>query len=65
LEDVCDTERAGLGKGLDILAVHLSAAVDGPFLLFLTVSDLGEDALRSGERTALGWQDLVQRVCRP
>jgi polyketide synthase 12 len=50
---------------LDVLAVQLSAALEGPFLLYLSVSDLTEAALQSGERLAQGWQDLVQRACRP
>jgi polyketide synthase 12 len=50
---------------LDVLAVQLSAALEGPFLLYLSASDLTEAALQSGERIAQGWQDLVQRVCRP
>jgi AcrR family transcriptional regulator len=50
---------------LDILAVQLAAALEGPFLLYLSTSDLTEAALRSGERITRGWQDLIQRVCRP
>ncbi|MGW3625540.1 TetR/AcrR family transcriptional regulator [Streptomyces sp. NPDC000880] len=50
---------------LDVLAVQLSAALDGPLLLYLSASDLTEAALQTEERTAQGWQDLVQRVCRP
>ena len=49
---------------LDVLAVQLTSALEGPFLLYLSASDLSEAALHSGERLALGWQDLVQRVCR-
>ncbi|MDX6348891.1 MAG: hypothetical protein QOF84_3681 [Streptomyces sp.] len=50
---------------LDVLAVQLSAALDGPLLLYMSASDLAEAALQADERTAQGWQDLVQRVCRP
>jgi len=50
---------------LDVLAVQLTAALEGPFLLYLSASDLSEAALQSGERLAQGWQDLVQRVGRP
>jgi AcrR family transcriptional regulator len=53
------------GVDLDILAVQLAAALEGPFLLYLSASDLTEAALRSGERITQGWQDLIQRVCRP
>jgi AcrR family transcriptional regulator len=49
----------------DVLAVQLTAALDGPLLLYLSASDLTEAALQIGERLAQGWQDLVQRVCRP
>ena len=50
---------------LDVLAVQLTAALDGPLLLYLSASDLTEAALRIEERIAQGWQDLVQRVCQP
>jgi AcrR family transcriptional regulator len=50
---------------LDILAVQLTAALDGPLLLYLSASDLTETARQTGERIAHGWQDLVRRVCRP
>jgi AcrR family transcriptional regulator len=47
----------------DMLAVQLTAALDGPFLLYLSASDLS--ATPQAERIADSWQDLVQRVCRP
>jgi AcrR family transcriptional regulator len=50
---------------LDVLAVQLSGALDGPLLLYMSASDLTEPALQTEQRTAQGWQDLVQRVCRP
>jgi polyketide synthase 12 len=50
---------------VDILAVQLTAALDGPLLLYLSASDLTEAAGHIEERIAQGWQDLVQRVCRP
>ena len=50
---------------LDILAVQLTAALDGPLLLYLSASDLTEAAPKIEERIAQSWQDLVQRVCRP
>jgi polyketide synthase 12 len=52
------------GADLDMLAVQLTAALDGPVLLYMTASDLTEPA-RIGERLALAWQDFVRRVCRP
>jgi hypothetical protein len=48
-----------------MLAVQLSAALDGPLLLYLSADDLAEPARRTAERIARGWQDLVQRACRP
>jgi AcrR family transcriptional regulator len=55
---------------LDVLAVQLTAALDGPLLLYLSASDLTGATPQTGarpqtgERIARGWQDLVQRVCR-
>ncbi|MFD9219217.1 TetR/AcrR family transcriptional regulator [Streptomyces sp. NPDC060064] len=58
--------RMHLGAAdLDVLAVQLTAALDGPLLLYLSASDLTETPVRTEERLAQGWQDLVQRVCRP
>jgi hypothetical protein len=50
---------------LDMLAVQLTAALDGPLLLYLSASDLTEASSDTAERIAQSWQDLVQRVCRP
>jgi hypothetical protein len=50
---------------LDVLAVQLTAALDGPLLLYLSESDLTEAAPKIEGRIAQSWQDLVQRVCRP
>ena len=49
---------------LDVLAIQLTGALDGPLLLYLSASDLTGAAPRTGERIARGWQDLVERVCR-
>lgn len=49
---------------LDVLAMQLTAALDGPLLLYLSASDLSEAAPEIGERIAQGWQDLVRRVAR-
>jgi AcrR family transcriptional regulator len=63
--------QAGLGTAslgpadLDMLAIQLTAALDGPLLLYLSADDLAEPAGRAGERLARGWQDLIERVCRP
>jgi AcrR family transcriptional regulator len=50
---------------LDVLAVQLTAALDGPLLLYLSESDLTEAAPQIEQRIAQSWQDLVQLVCRP
>jgi len=53
------------GADLDMLAVQLTAALDGPLLLYLSSSDLTGTAPQAAERIAQSWQNLVQRVCRP
>ena len=50
---------------LDILAVQLTAALDGPLLLYLSATDLTQDAAQTEQKIAQGWQDLIQRACRP
>lgn len=50
---------------LDVLALLLTAALDGPLLLYLSASDLTEATAKIEDRIAQGWQDLVQRLCRP
>jgi AcrR family transcriptional regulator len=52
------------GADLDMLAVQLTAALDGPLLLYLSASDLTAAPHAAG-RIADSWQDLVRRVCRP
>jgi polyketide synthase 12 len=54
-----------LGADLDILAIQLTAALDGPLLLYLSSAVLTEAAPQVSERLGRGWQDLIQRVCRP
>jgi polyketide synthase 12 len=49
---------------LDMLAVQLTAALDGPLLLYLSASDLTASPEAAG-RIADSWEQLVQRVCRP
>jgi polyketide synthase 12 len=46
----------------DVLALQLTAALDGPLLLYL--SDAA-DSPTLCERLGAGWEDLVRRVCRP
>jgi AcrR family transcriptional regulator len=49
---------------LDMLAVQLTAALDGPLLLYLSASDLSEAGPEVARRISRGWQDLIERVCR-
>jgi len=58
--------RLDLGPAdLDMLAVQLTAALDGPLLLYLSSSDLAEAAPRIANRIERAWTDLIHRVCRP
>ena len=50
---------------LDVLATQLTAALDGPLLLYLSFAILTQAAPLVSERLGRGWQDLIQRVCRP
>jgi polyketide synthase 12 len=51
---------------LDILAAQLTAALDGPLLLQLSVDDLSTAAAgRTRHRLVQGWQDLITQVCAP
>ena len=50
---------------LDVLATQLTAALDGPLLLYLSSAILTQDAPQVSERLSRGWEDLIQRVCRP
>jgi AcrR family transcriptional regulator len=50
---------------LDVLAIQLTAALDGPLLLYLSAADLTEAAPQVEKRITRGWQDLVERICRP
>ena len=49
---------------LDILATQLTAALDGPLLLYLSSAVLTQAGPQVSERLGRGWQDLIQRVCR-
>ena len=48
---------------LDILATQLTAALDGPLLLYLSATTLAGAAGHIPERLSRGWADLVRRVC--
>ena len=49
---------------LDVLAMQLTAALDGPLLLYLSADDLTAPASSALDRIARGWEDLVTRVAR-
>jgi len=50
---------------LDVLATQLTAALDGPLLLYLSSATLAGAAPQVSERLGRGWEDLVRRVGRP
>jgi polyketide synthase 12 len=52
------------GADTDMLAIQLTAALDGPALLYLSASDLTATPA-AAERIGQAWQDLAQRICRP
>jgi len=47
---------------LDVLATQLTAALDGPPLLFLSSDLLDEDAADVTARLGRGWEDLARRI---
>jgi polyketide synthase 12 len=49
---------------LDVLATQLTAALDGPLLLYLSSATLTQTGPQFSERLGRGWEDLVQRVAR-
>ena len=50
---------------LDVLAVQLTAAIDGPLLLYLSATTLTESAVNFEQQLTQAWKDLIERVCRP
>jgi polyketide synthase 12 len=49
---------------LDVLAMQLAAALDGPLLLQLTAADFSKPAIaRSRRRLKTGWTELIDRIC--
>jgi polyketide synthase 12 len=49
---------------LDVLATQLTAALDGPLLLYLSSAILSQAPSQVSDRLGRGWEDLIQRVCR-
>ena len=50
---------------LTVLATQLTAALDGPLLLYLSSGLPADEAARINTRLSDGWADLIRRVCRP
>jgi hypothetical protein len=49
---------------LDVLAIQLTAALDGPLLLQLTATELSKPAIaRNRRRLKTGWTELIDRIC--
>jgi AcrR family transcriptional regulator len=48
---------------LDVLAIQLTGALDGPPLLYLSSDVLAVDAAAVTDRLGRAWEDLVHRVC--
>jgi AcrR family transcriptional regulator len=48
---------------VDMLATQLTAALDGPLLLYLSTADLRSASGSVGPRLVESWRDLVTRVC--
>jgi AcrR family transcriptional regulator len=56
-------QEARLGAAdLDVLALQLTAALDGPLLLYLSAAEAPPEV---SERLGQGWENLVRRVCEP
>jgi AcrR family transcriptional regulator len=49
---------------LDVLATQLTAALDGPPLLYLSSDVLTQAAPEVSDRLGRGWEDLLRRVAR-
>jgi polyketide synthase 12 len=48
---------------LDVLAIQLTGALDGPPLLYLSSAAMEADAAAVSDRLGCAWEDLVRRVC--
>ncbi|MFI9389569.1 TetR/AcrR family transcriptional regulator [Streptomyces bauhiniae] len=53
------------GANLDLLAIQLTAALDGPLLLYLSADTLSNAGPEIEQSLCSAWQDLIERVCRP
>ncbi|MEV7630632.1 TetR/AcrR family transcriptional regulator [Actinoplanes sp. NPDC089786] len=53
------------GVNVDLLTVQLTAALDGPLLLYVSADALTSTAPQVEQQLSSAWQELVRRVCRP
>jgi polyketide synthase 12 len=51
------------GVNLDLLAIQLTAALDGPLLLYFSTDALIHATTDVEYQLAQSWQDLIERVC--
>jgi AcrR family transcriptional regulator len=49
---------------LDVLATQLTAALDGPPLLYVSSDTLSQAAPQVRDRLGRSWEDLIRRVCQ-
>jgi AcrR family transcriptional regulator len=49
---------------VDLLAVQLTAAMDGPLLLYLSAATLTDNPTAVERELSQAWKNLVERVCR-
>ena len=52
------------GAHLELLAIQLTAALDGPLLLYLSADTLTATPAQVEQQLSAAWEDLVRRVCR-
>jgi polyketide synthase 12 len=50
---------------LDLLAIQLTAALDGPILLYVSATTLNDSLANTADQLTQAWQNLIERVCRP
>ncbi|MFD6196335.1 TetR/AcrR family transcriptional regulator [Mycobacteriaceae bacterium NPDC060252] len=48
---------------MDILAIELAGALDGPFMLILHFEELGDNLEGVGHRLKAGWTQLITKIC--
>lgn len=48
---------------IDVLATQLTAALDGPLLLYLSSATIADSGSSISKRLGEGWEDLIRRIC--